>query len=134
MGRKRHIVVDSQGSLLYVYVHPANIDDRVAAYTILEILHERGLCPPLVWADRGYAGHIRYRIFEHFDCVLATTKPQRRPDQTIRYPKRWVVERTFAWLMRCRRLSKDFEFLPVVSEAFIYLAMARLLLAPLANL
>ena len=106
-GRKRHIVVDTQGLLLGVVVHPANIQDRDGAKLVLQRL--RGRFPRLerIWADGAYAGKlVRWagRI-GGWKIEVVPRPAQQHSFQVL--PRRWVVERTFAWLGRNRRLSKD---------------------------
>ena len=132
-GRKRHIVVDTMGLLLAVVVHPADIQDRDGAKLVINKLVGRFPHLRLIWADAGYAGRL-------VDWVMSlsgwTLEVVRRPRSSHRFevlPRRWVVERTFAWLGRCRRLSKDYEELPETTEAWIYSAMTRLMLKRLAR-
>lgn len=131
-GRKRHILVDTFGFLLLVVVHRANIQDRDGAKLVLE--KAKGRFPRLqrIWADGGYAGKLVDWVAECCAWVLDIVK---RSDQAVGFevlPKRWIVERTLAWLTKCRRLSKDYEYLPASSEAFCYLAMIHLMLKRLA--
>ena len=114
-GRKRHIVVDTMGLLLAVVVHAANIQDRDGAKLVLTKLMGRFPRLKLIWADAGYAGQLVVRRpsdSHHFEVL----------------PRRWVVERTLAWLGRCRRLSKDYEALPETHEAWVQIAMIHLML------
>ena len=128
-GRKRHIVVDTLGHLLEVVVHAANIQDRDGAKLVLTKLasatqeHLRRL-----WADGGYAGALIDWVHEHLDAVLEIVAKD--PDLSGFHvlPRRWVVERTFAWFGRYRRLSKDYEQLTKSSEAMIYLAAIHTML------
>ena len=132
-GRKRHILVDTLGLLLSVVVHPANIQDRDGAYEVLR--QARRLFPFIerIFADGGYRG-------EKMALVVARTgswklEIVKRSDVANGFevlPKRWIVERTFAWLGRNRRLSKDYEALPATSEAWIHVAMIHLMLKRLA--
>jgi putative transposase len=147
-GRKRHLVVDTQGLVLKVVVHPAGLHDRVGAKLVLRALDR--VFPRLqhLWADQGYAGVLRGWTQEQTGIELEVVYPWWR--QLQRYfpqmleetgfqsgfhvlPRRWVVERTFAWLGRYRRLSKDYERLCATTEALIYIAMARLMLRRLAG-
>ena len=133
-GRKRHIVVDTQGWLLQVIVHPADLQDRVGALLVLCRLQSRFPGLHKIWADRGYVSSaLRRWVMERLNCDLAWVQPA--PTPTLHHPlrQRWVVERTFAWLGRQRRLSKDYEQLPRISEAWIYLTMSRLMLRRLAR-
>jgi transposase len=122
-GRKRHIVVDTLGLLLLVTVTTAGVQDRTAAHRVLEQLRFAMASVLTVFADGGYAGKLvayaRHRLRLAVEVVV---KP---PDQQgfAVLPRRWVVERTFGWLMRCRRLARDYERLPATSEAFIKWSM-----------
>jgi len=134
-GRKRHILVDVMGLLLVVLVHKASIQERAGAKSLLQRAKQKGferLC--LIWADGGYSGTPMINwVFDLAGWVFEIVK---RSDQVKGFqllPHRWVVERTFAWLGRYRRLSKDYEVLPQTSEAFIYAAMVDLMLARLAR-
>lgn len=131
-GRKRHIVVDTLGLILAVVVHAADIQDRDGAKLVLGKL--RGVCPRLkkIWADGGYAGKLIDWTRTLGGWVLEIVK---RSDQVVGFavlPKRWIVERTFAWLGRYRRMSKDYEVLTQSSETMIRLAMINLMLHRLA--
>jgi putative transposase len=130
-GRKRHIVVDTMGLLLAVVVHPANVQDRDGAKLVLQKLTGRYPRLQLIWADGGYAGQLIAWVHELGGWLLEIVK---RPDESrfVVLPRRWVVERTFAWLGRHRRLSKDYEALPESSETFILIATIYLMLHRLA--
>jgi putative transposase len=143
LGRKRHLLVDTLGLLLKVVVHPANLHDRLGAKLVLDALSTRFPRLQLIWADQGYAGALRQWTRERLGIELAVVYPWWRnlqryfPDLLDEMgfqpgfhvlPRRWVVERTFAWLGRSRRLSRDYERLPTSSEALIYLTSVRLLL------
>ena len=130
-GRKRHIVVDTMGLLLAVVVHPANLQDRDGAKLVLQKLTGRFPRLQLIWADGGYAGQLIGWVHELGGWLLEIVK---RPDESkfVVLPRRWVVERTFAWLGRHRRLSKDYEALPESSETFIPIATIYLMLHRLA--
>ncbi len=127
-GRKRHIVVDTIGLLLAVVVHPADIQDRDGAKLVLSKLIGRFPRLKVIWADAGYAGQLVDWALIMAGWLLEIVK---RPKDSHRFevvPRRWVVERTLAWLGRCRRLSKDYEELPQSSEAWVYIAMIHLML------
>ena len=132
-GRKRHLLVDTMGLLLVVVVTSAAISDPAGARLLFARLG--GACKNLrrIWVDGTYRGTLVDWVVEHFRVVL---QPVLRSDDMkgfVVLPRRWVVERTFAWLTPCRRLSKDYEGLSATSEAMIYLAMTRLLLRRLAS-
>jgi putative transposase len=131
-GRKRHILVDTMGLLLMVVVHTANIQDRDGARQVLEKVKGMFSRLSLIWADGGYAGKLVDWVKESCGWVLEIVK---RSDDVKGFqvlPHRWVVERTFGWLGRYRRLSKDYEGLPETSEAMIYAAMIRLMVRRLS--
>ena len=147
-GRKRHVLVDTLGLLLKVVVHPASLHDRQGAKLVLGALGTAFPRLQLIWADQGYAGALRQWTKEHIGVTLEVVYPWWRhlkryfPDFLDDFgyqpgfnviPRRWVVERTISWLGRARRLSKDYERLPVSSEALIYLTSIRLLLVRLAR-
>jgi putative transposase len=122
-GRKRHILVDTLGNLLHVLVHPADIQDRDGARLLLQQIPAMlQLRLQKIWADGGYRGTLVEWCLQHLQVVLdIVTRP---PDQKgfAVLPRRWVVERSFAWLGNYRRLSKDYEELCSLSEGMIYLA------------
>ena len=132
-GRKRHILVDTMGLLLMVLVHAASIQDRDGAKSLLVKAKQCFSRLRLIWADAAYSGKLVSWVLTTCSWVLEIV---RRSDDVKGFqvlPRRWVVERTFAWLGRYRRLSKDYEALPETSEAMIYAAMSRLMLRRLAR-
>ena len=132
-GRKRHIVVDTLGFLLAVLAHPADIQDRPGAVSRLPRLQGVVSRLAILYADSGYAGPMVETACQALgNCLLVTIAKDAAAQGFHVLPKRWVVERTLAWLCRNRRLSKDYEHLPAVSEAFVKLAMIRLMTARLA--
>jgi putative transposase len=118
---------------LEAVVHAANIQDRDGAKLVLARCKDRFPRLKLVWADGGYAGKLLDWVKEQRDWVLEIIKRSDDMKGFVVLPRRWVVERTFAWLGRCRRLSKDYELLPRTSVAFIHLAMTHLMLRRLAT-
>jgi putative transposase len=134
-GRKRHILVDVIGLVLVVLVHKASIQDRTGAKSLLKRAKKKGFRRlALIWADGGYSGQPMIDwVWNLGGWILEIV--QRAQDTTgfVVLPRRWVVERTFAWLGRYRRLSKDYEQLPQTSEAMIYAAMVHLMLKRLAR-
>jgi putative transposase len=134
-GRKRHILVDTLGLLLLVVVHSAGIQDRDGARKVLSPLAHCFTRLRKIWADGIYTGdlaewvrNLRTRNRIDFEMVKRTDKL--KGFEVL--PRRWVVERTFAWLSFNRRMSKDFELLPATSETFIYVSMIKLMLGRLA--
>ena len=126
-GRKRHIVVDTLGLVLAVVVHAANIQDRDGAKLVLAKLKGRFSRLKLIWADGGYAGQLIDWTRRLGRWVLEIVRRSDDVSGFVVLPKRWIVERTFSWFGRYRRLSKDFETLTESSEAVIYLAMTHLM-------
>ena len=127
-GRKRHIVVDTLGLLVAVVVHPAASQDRDGAKLVLAKLRGRLPRLRLIWADAGYAGRLVLWVQARTGWELAIVRRPRGSQRFEVLPRRWVVERTFGWLGRSRRLSKDYEAVPASAEAWIYLAMIHLML------
>lgn len=131
-GRKRHIVVDTLGLLLAVFVTSAAVDDAAAAPQLFAQLHRREY-PRLkvVWGDSKYHNHDLYRWKNRRRSLLWRLEIVSRPRDAVGFvllPKRWVAERTFAWLGRSRRLSKDYERRTDSSESMIRLSTIHLLL------
>ena len=133
-GRKRHILVDTIGLLLIVVVHTANIQDRDGAKLVLEQVKGKFYRLQLIWADAGYSGQLVDWVTVVCGWILEIVK---RSDDIKGFkvlPHRWVVERTFGWLGRYRRLSKDYEGLTESSQAFIYTAMIHIMIRRLARI
>ncbi|WP_344641618.1 IS5 family transposase [Kitasatospora cystarginea] len=132
-GRKRHIVVDTLGLLLVVMVTAACVTDREAGRTLLARLRERHWRITLMWADGGYTGRL---VDLARDVLRIALTVVRRTDDTTGFvvlPKRWLVERTFAWLMRSRRLARDYEGRADTSEAMIRWSMSMVMSRRLAR-
>ncbi len=154
-GRKRHLLVDTMGLLLKVVVHAADIQDREGVPLLLEPVQGQFPRMEKVWVDNGYTGTGRTWIKEHMGWEVEVVSHPRRPrgmwvwpgmqitpemvaafqrPRGFRHlPRRWVVERTLAWIGRYRRMSKDYEYLTSSSEAMVYLTMLRLMLTRLAK-
>jgi transposase len=131
-GRKRHVVVDTMGLLLLVVITSAGVQDRDGARTLLEKVKMAMPSLSLVWADGGYAGKLvewASRI-THITVDVVRKPPGVKTFQVL--PRRWVVERTFAWIVKCRRLDHDYERLPQTSQAMIKWAMIGLMVRRLA--
>ena len=134
-GRKRHIAVDTTGLVLDVVITPASVQDRQGARPLL--WNTRRACPRvrLIWADAGYtskagklamwAGTLKMTV-----CIVA--RRDRHSFEVL--PRRWVVERTFAWISKHRRTVRDYEHLPASHEAMILWAMTALMTRRLARL
>lgn len=132
-GRKRHIAVDTLGLLLVVFVHAASIQDRDGACDVFQRLSERFTRLKLIWADGGYAGQLVDLVRRWWRYTLEVVKRSDNVKDFVVLPKRWIVERTLAWLCRNRRLSKDYERLPSSSETVVYLASIRMMIRRLAK-
>ena len=146
-GRKRHLLVDTEGLVLRVVVHAADVQDRDGGRLVLSGL--AAVLPRLqhLWVDAGYRGHFvgwverslqwSVEVVQHDwrrkVWQLASGELTDKPPGFQVLPRRWVVERTFAWLGKQRRLSKDYEALPATSEALIYATMSGYMLRRLAN-
>ncbi len=163
-GRKRHLLVDTQGLVLKARVHSAKVQDRDGIKTLLEPARDRLPRLSHLWMDAGYTG--QGKGADWVERVLGWTAqivrhpPKIAPEEVMRtwvrewakegvvidseklslarkrfgeLPRRWVVERTFSWLGQNRRMSKDYERLAATSEAFVYVAMGRLMVRRLAS-
>jgi putative transposase len=128
LGRKRHIVVDTLGLLRVVVVHVASLQDPAGAKLVFAKIKGRFPRLAIVWADGIYTGPLVGWVAEHLKVALSIVgrDPDKRGFQVL--PKRWIVERTFGWFNRSRRLSKDYEGDPRMSESMVYLASIRLML------
>jgi putative transposase len=121
------LIVDTLGLILAVVVHAADIQDRDGAKLVLRKIRKLYPRLKLIWADGGYAGKLIEWTKSLGGWVLEIVK---RSDDVAGFavlPRRWVVERTFGWIGRYRRMSKDYETLPASSETMIYLAMINLM-------
>jgi len=146
-GRKRHLLVDTLGLVVKALVHPADVQDRAGAPRLLLSVADTLPRLELIWADSAYVGPVQTWVWETLGWRLQIVERPGRRGQWLRadqepplrlpgfqlLPRRWVVERTFAWIGRNRRMSKDYEFLLATSEAWIYLSMIRLMLKRLAH-
>ena len=134
-GRKRHIVTDTCCYLIFILVHAADIQDRDGAVDVLKAIRFRFPWLRHVFADGGYAGDkLRDALKGHGNWTLEIIKRSDTAKGFVLLPRRWVVERTFAWLGRNRRLAKDFECSIQSAEALIFLAHIKLLSRRLVRL
>ncbi|HEU0026601.1 MAG TPA: IS5 family transposase [Ktedonobacterales bacterium] len=147
-GRKRHVLGDTLGLVLGVLVHPADVQDRTTAPWLLRQLQPSLPRLALIWADSAYQGPLQTWVWETLGWRLlvvgrpgggrglglpADQEPPPRLPGFQPAPHRWIVERTFAWIGRNRRMSKEYDFLEASSEAWIYLSMIRLMLKRLTH-
>jgi putative transposase len=132
-GRKRHLGVDTQGYLLRVLVHAADVQDRDGARPLLEVLHRGFPCLSKLWVDGAYAWALEEWARERLGITLEVVKKLAEQRGVVVLPRRWLVERTIAWVNRNRRLSKDYEHREMCSESLVYLASIRLLLRRLTK-
>lgn len=133
-GRKRHIIVDTLGLMVGLMVHSADVQDRDGAPDLLKSIRNRWPWLLHVFADGGYAGDkLKKRLQKIGRWTLEIIKRSDKAKGFEILPRRWVVERTFAWLGRCRRLAKDFETSIASAEAWIMIAHIRMLTRRLAR-
>jgi putative transposase len=132
-GRKRHMLVDTLGLPLRAIVHPAGVQDRDGLAPLLARIRRRFPWLALLFADGGYQGEVAATAARAARLELTIVKRGDQAKGFIVLPRRWVVERTFAWLGRNRRLAKDVEALVETSTAHLYLAAIRLLTRRLAR-
>lgn len=133
-GRKRHFLVDTTGLLMMVVVHIASLQDRDGAKEVLQKAKQIFPRLKLIWADGGYAGKLIEWVKEHCHWVLEIVLRNPEEEGFHILPRRWVVERTFGWLGRYRRFSKDYEAYTETSEALIYTAMIHIMIRRLARI
>lgn len=151
-GRKRHLMVDTLGLVLTALVHPADVTDRRGGQQLLEAVDDLTQTFPRLgqlWVDSAYRGSFQQWVEQtlgwsvtvvkrpsrwvwvHADQAPPELPPELPPSFQV-LPRRWVVERTFGWLGRWRRTSKDYEYLPTTSACVIYASMIQLMLRRLA--
>jgi putative transposase len=131
-GIKHHLIVETPGLLKMVVVHSAAIQDRDGAKLVLE--RSRGRRPRLrlIWADGGYSGKLLTWTWKFCGWVLEIVKRSDDLKGFVVLPRRWVVERTFAWLSNYRRPSRDYEYWTATGEAVAQVAMIHLMFRRLA--
>ena len=133
-GRKRHLVVDTQGTVLAALVTPASVQDPVAAPELLAQAKAKSARLTLVWGDGRYQGPLVTRAAQALGLAVAVVAPPKGRKGFQVLPRRWVIERTFAWLERYRRLARDWEAASWSACAFIYIAASNLIARRLARL
>lgn len=139
-GRKRHIVTDTLGLLLMVLVHTASIQDGAGGYQLLQQLfvtikrsvHNRWCRLKLLWADAAYVSIVE-KVRQNFGWKLDIVRRSDKAKGFEVLPHRWIVERTFGWLGRYRRLARDFEHSVASSESVVYIASIRRMLKLASN-
>ncbi len=131
-GRKRHVVVDTLGLLVVVLVTAASVQDRDGGRLVLDKARMAMPSIALVWADGGYAGRCVEFARRFLRIALQIVKKPERQRTFEVLPRRWVVERTLSWLVRCRRLDRDYERLPEHAEAMVKWSMIGLMTRRLA--
>jgi len=132
-GRKRHLLVDTMGLLIEALVHTAGIQDRVGARYLISKAKTNGALFHKGYADGGYTGTFLDFAREVWDVDFEVVK-RNELHKFVVLPKRWIVERTNAWISRYRRLAKDFERFGKTVRNWIFLAMTRLMLKRLTKI
>jgi transposase len=135
-GRKRHLLVDTLGLVWAVVVQSAGVQDHAGARQVIARLQEN----PEFWnrlekvyADGAYdKGGLEAWLLEQLTAALEIVSRPKDAKGFVLLPKRWIVERTLAWISRSRRFSRDYEFLPEISEQLLLMAMSRLMVHRLA--
>ena len=131
-GIKRHIMVDTLGLLLVIVVHVASIQDRDGAKLVFAKARNRFPRLRRIWADGGYAGKLIDYVYYWYLWVLEIVKRSDDQKGFVLLPRRWVVERTFGWLMNYRRLCRNYEYWTDTSETVVKVAMIHIMLRRLA--
>jgi putative transposase len=132
-GRKRHVLVDVLGMVLVVLVLAANVQDRDGGWMLLLAMHKMYPSITKVWADGAYAGELVQRARNELNIDVEIVKKPQGVHAFQVLPLRWIVERTFGWWNRERRLSKDYERIPSTTQAFVHVTMIRLMTRRLAR-
>ena len=131
-GRKRHLIVDTNGFVLRVLVHAADISESEGGIWLLNEHRDVLAYLDTIRVDQGYKAMFVEWVEQSLPCVVEVIE---KPSGQVGFavlPKRWVVERTFGWLTWCRRLNKDYELLPETAQTFVYLAMILVMVRRLA--
>lgn len=133
-GVKRHIVVDTLGMIVGAHIHSASVQDRDGALPVLKDVRSQFVFIEKIFADGGYQGQATATAVAALgQWEIEIVKRSDQAKGFVVLPKRWIVERTFGWLGRCRRLAKHFENLTKSALAFLQLAMIRLMVRRLAR-
>lgn len=128
-GRKQHIIVDTQGNLMSVTVHEANIHGCKGAPNVIEDMSYKFPRLVKILADGGYRGSLADWVLDRFGWELEVVlRPDECPSKFKVIPKRWIVERSFAWLENFRRLTIDYEYHTDTAEAVVQLAFCKIML------
>lgn len=134
-GRKRFITVDTLGLILRVFITAASTGEREGGKQVLKKVHEMGKSADrlmTIWVDGGFDGNPFMQWVMNLCHWVVQVVLRPKVKGFVLLPKRWVVERTFGWLMHCRRLVRDYELLPETTETWIYIAMIRIMVRRLA--
>lgn len=131
-GRRRHLICDTTGLLLMINVTAGDVTDRQAAADMLPALRKRFPTITKLWADGGYTGTLITWALAVLHLIVTVIKRGDDVSGFVVLPRRWVVERSFAWLLRSRRLARDYERRPDSSEAMILWSMSQLMTRRLA--
>jgi len=133
VGRKRHVAVDCMGMILAIMITPAAMQDRDAAKALIQFLAAMYCRVQVIWADGGYLGALIQWVKQLRPFGKLHLEIVRRSDKGFKVqPKRWIIERTFGWLVKSRRLCRDYEVRVDHSEAMIRICMIRLIVRRLA--
>ena len=128
-GRKQHIIVDTQGNLMAIAVHEANVHDSKGASKVIENLSFKFPRLAKILADGGYRGNLADWLLDKFGWELEVVlRPDECPSKFKVLPKRWIVERSFTWLENFRRLTIDYEYHAETAEAMVQLAFCKIML------
>ena len=128
-GRKQHIIVDTQGNLMAIAVHEANVHDSKGAPKVIENLSFKFPRLAKILADGGYRGNLADWLLDKFGWELEVVlRPDECPSKFKVLPKRWIVERSFAWLENFRRLIIDYEYHADTAETMVQLAFCKIML------
>lgn len=133
-GRKRHLLVDTMGLILGIHVTPANVPEREGAQGLLARSLRCFTCLSLLWVDGGYTGE-PFALWSKSILPQLNVEVVKRSDDVKGFkilPRRWVVERTFGWLMRHRRLVRDYETTTTSAQAWAFIALIRIQIRRLA--